>query len=172
MLTYADCLAFTLLHEGGFVDNPEDPGGATNQGITLRALSAYEGRDCAAADLRAMTPDTRDTIYQVSYWTAAGCYHLPPSVALIVFDAGVMSSPARSVRFLQAAIGVTQDGACGPVTQAAAANASPADLCQRLHDRQAAFYRADPLASRFPGWFRRNDDRLALALASLTPATS
>ncbi len=103
------------------------------------------------------------------FWVPAG-QGLPSGVNLMVFDFGLTSGPARSVLFLQAAIGVTQDGACGPVTQAAAANASPADLCQRLHDRQAAFYRADPLASRFPGWFRRNDDRLALALASLPPA--
>jgi lysozyme family protein len=135
---------------------------------TWIAWAADNARDVALQDA---TKADLATLLHRRFWVPAG-QGLPSGVNLMVFDFGLTSGPARSVRFLQGIVDVRQDGACGPVTQAAAANANPADLCQRLHDRQAAFYRADPLASRFPGWFRRNDDRLALTLASLTPATS
>ncbi len=61
---FAIALAFTLGQEGGWSDDPNDPGGATNQGITLATFRDWCGASQTVDDLRDMSHDTRDEIYR------------------------------------------------------------------------------------------------------------
>jgi lysozyme family protein len=55
---FNECVAVVFQYEGGFVDHPRDPGGATNRGITLRTLRDWRGDDSLTADaVRALTEE-------------------------------------------------------------------------------------------------------------------
>jgi lysozyme family protein len=156
---FSDCLTFVLAREGGFVDNKNDPGGATCRGITLATARAAFGADYTVAELKAITPTQAGAIYRPNYWDAASCGSLPPGVALTTFDIAVMSGPAAAKKMLQGAAGVTADGAVGPLTIAACAK-NPKALVDALATARIAFYR-DIVAGRsasavfLTGWLNR-----------------
>ena len=54
---FEKCLEYVLHHEGGFVDHPQDPGGATNLGCTKATWEKWIGRPCTVAEIKALTPD-------------------------------------------------------------------------------------------------------------------
>ena len=121
-------------HEGGYVDHPDDPGGATNLGITHATLAAWRGKPVTKQDVRNLTVAEAAAIYRARYWDAVRGDELPAGVDLAVFDFAVNSGPGRAIRTLQTVLGVPQDGALGPVTMAALAKAPGAvtvivDLC-------------------------------------------
>jgi lysozyme family protein len=101
-------VAEVLRSEGGFVDDPRDPGGRTNFGISQRA---YPNLDIAK-----LTRDEAIAIYWRDYWLKAGCDKLPDRVAFALLDAAVNQGPSRAVQMLQAALGVVVDGVIGPRT--------------------------------------------------------
>ncbi len=116
------CMPFIFKAEGGYSDNPADPGGPTNFGITLATLRAYEGDpNLTADDVKKLTPAVAKEIYRTAYWNRMQCGALPAGLDLEVFDFGVNSGPAESVKTLQRLVGVTQDGSVGPITLAAVA---------------------------------------------------
>lgn len=87
---------FVLEHEGGFVNHPKDPGGATNYGITKRTLEAYFGRPFTVQDVRNLSVDTAREIYERQYW--AHFSGLPAGLDLVAFDFGVNAGPNRAMR--------------------------------------------------------------------------
>jgi len=97
------CLAHTLKFEGGYVDHPADPGGATNLGITLATLRAWRKTAVTKADVRALTKAEAAQIYRANYWNAVGADTLPFGVDLCAFDEGVNSGPARGKARVKAA---------------------------------------------------------------------
>jgi lysozyme family protein len=105
--------AFVVGTEGGYVDNPADPGGPTKFGISHAAYPTL--------DITSLTLAQAQAIYQRDYWDKVGGDALPPPLALLVFDAAVNNGPARAIRWLQLAVGVHPDGLLGPATQAAIA---------------------------------------------------
>lgn len=165
MAQFDACVAFTLLEEGGFSDDPRDPGGATNWGITLHTLSHWRGRACTVQDVRDLTQAEARAIYRVSYWHAMKCSAFTYGLDLMVFDEGVNSGPPRSVELLQAVIGASVDGIVGAETISAAEFAAMPDAVNMLADRQEAAYRADAGFSVFgDGWLARLRRRHDLAL--------
>lgn len=167
--SYAACLAFTLQQEGGFVDNPADPGGATNHGITIATLEAYQ-HGATIEMLKSISPDLVSAIYRRDYWTVMGAGNLPDGVNLMVFDFGVNAGPARSVGFLQIVAGVKRDGLDGALTQAAIAKMSPIDVIAKLSGLQRAYYQALPGFNTFgDGWIARTERRVTLALKMAAP---
>jgi lysozyme family protein len=99
------CLAVVLEHEGGYVDHPADPGGATNLGVTIATWHAWRGRPVSKAEMRALTPAEVRPLYRARYWNAAGCEALPAGVDLAVLDPAVNSGPARARAFYAACRG-------------------------------------------------------------------
>ena len=97
-------LAFVFSVEGGFTDDPVDPGGATNLGITHDELAKWRGRAVTIDDMRDLGKDEAAAIYRANYWTISRCADLAPGVDLIVFDAAVNTGNGRSARLLQAAL--------------------------------------------------------------------
>ena len=61
---FEQCFALLLKHEGGYVNNPKDPGGRTNLGVTQRVYEAYVGHAVDEAAMRALTPDVVAPIYK------------------------------------------------------------------------------------------------------------
>ncbi len=109
-------LKFTLLFEGGFVNNPKDPGGATNLGVTIHTLSQVLGHNATVAEVQALTPKTVAPIYRQRYWNTVRGDDLPLGVDLAVFDFGVHSGPIRGVKGLQRVLGLDDDGKIGDIT--------------------------------------------------------
>src|SRR5215813_7527318 len=98
------CLAFTLREEGGYVDDPNDPGGATNMGITLATYRQWSDDPALGpAQVRGMTLRTARAIYRSLYWNPLRADALPAGVDLSVFDMGVNAGIWPSARLLQRA---------------------------------------------------------------------
>lgn len=91
------CLPVTLAYEGGYVDHPKDPGGATNLGVTIKTLSGWLGRPASKNEVKALKVADVAPIYRRNYWDAAGCGGYRPGADLCVFDAAVNSGVSRSV---------------------------------------------------------------------------
>lgn len=119
---FARCVAFVLgpSVEGGFVNDPNDPGGATNHGITQAVLAHYRGHSVTVSDVQALSVAEAEAIYRGSYWSPVGGDGLPSGLDLIVFDASVNQGPGTAARMLQNAVHVNPDGQVGPITLAAA----------------------------------------------------
>lgn len=163
-------LALVLRWEGGFVDDPADPGGATNRGITLATLSAARGRPATRDDVKALGLEETAAIYRTRYWDAVQGDVLPAGVDVVVFDAAVHSGPRQAVRWLQQALGVAADGRIGPVTMAALAAADPASLIRAMTSRRLAMLETLPGAGRFGrGWTRRVNGARDAALRWAVP---
>lgn len=111
--------AWILASEGGFVDDPRDPGGATKFGITHRTLAAWRGKAVTRDDVRALGRDEALEILRRQYWDAVRGDDLPAGLDYAVFDYAVNSGPARAVKDLQRCVGVTVDGIIGAQTLAA-----------------------------------------------------
>ena len=158
------CLAFVLAAEGGYVDDPLDPGGATNRGITLNELSQWRHTAVTKADVQALTQAEASAIYQANYWNVTRCHDLPSGADLMVFDAAVNMGSGRSAKFLQSAVGATPDGAIGPATLAAVAAANAATLITSLASERADFYHSLPTFDHSgAGWLARVQKATALA---------
>ncbi len=167
---FPEACALVLRVEGGLVDDPRDPGGITNHGISLRfALSVgdldRDGRpdldvdgdgDTDADDIRALHPDDARDVYRKAFWEAARCPALPPAVAILLFDAAVNQGRGPAVTMLQDALGVTADGRIGPQTVAAALRANQPALLAEYAARRAHRYATTRNFDRFGlGWCRR-----------------
>lgn len=105
-----------IKHEGGYVDHPKDPGGATNLGITIGTLSNWRGRKATKAEVRALTIETVKPIYRANYWNEVKGDDLPSGVDYATFDFAVNSGPARAAIYLQNIVGAAPDGKIGPLT--------------------------------------------------------
>jgi lysozyme family protein len=150
------CMPFIFKAEGGYSDNPADPGGPTNFGITLATLRAYEGDpNLTADDVKKLTPAVAKEIYRTAYWNRMQCGALPAGLDLEVFDFGVNSGPAESVKTLQRLVGVTQDGSVGPITLAAVGQFHVGDLIGRFAQARLAFYQSLNMPEFEQGWATR-----------------
>jgi lysozyme family protein len=163
-------LTLVLKYEGGYVDHPKDPGGATNLGITLGTLSNWLGREATKAEVKALTVKDVSPIYREWYWFAVRGDELPAGVDCAVFDFGVNSGPSRAVMALQRAVGVADDGKLGPVTLKAVAAADPRRTIERICTDRLAFLRR---LSTWPvfgkGWSKRvaSVEREAIAMIEI-----
>ena len=166
------CLAFTLREEGGYVDDPADPGGATNMGITLATYREWsDDSELGPAQIRDLSERTARAIYRTLYWNPLRADALPPGVDLSVFDMGVNAGVWRSARILQRALGFTGEavgGSVGPETLAAVAKAAPRALIDELARRQAAYYRElSDFATFGASWLARTQARRNAALTMI-----
>jgi lysozyme family protein len=169
---FQQCLDFTLTQEGGFVDDPYDPGGATNMGITLATYRSWDHDPALGiANVRAMSRQTAAAIYYAMYWNVLGGQSLPAGIDLSVFDFGVNAGPRCSAERLQSALGFTGDqvdGCIGPETLRAAAAANARQIIEVMAQRQADYYRGLAAFDRFgQGWLNRTARREQAALAML-----
>ena len=98
--------------EKGYVNDPNDPGGATKYGISQRSYPNL--------DIKSLTPEQAYEIYKEDYWDKVKADSFPYPVNVLLADFAINSGPARAVKVLQMVLKVTQDGLVGPKTVAAA----------------------------------------------------
>lgn len=147
-MTFEESFAALLGHEGGYVNDPADPGGETKFGISKRA---YPKEDIAG-----MTVERAREIYRRDYWNAIGCDLLPDCIRFDVFDMAVNSGVAAAVRNLQTAANVESDGRMGPLTMRAVNAMPPVSLVARFNGARLVFLAGLPNWPRFSrGWARR-----------------
>lgn len=153
------CLAETLKWEGGWSNDPHDPGGPTMQGVIQRVYDAWrDQRRLPRQSVRKISRTELEDIYLRNYWRMARCDELPAPLDLAVFDFGVNSGPTRAIKHLQKVLGVNIDGQIGPVTIAAARAADPVETALALTESRRGFLRQIKTFWRFGrGWLRRCD---------------
>jgi uncharacterized protein (TIGR02594 family) len=174
---FAWSLARILEFEGGYTDDPFDPGGPTNKGVTLAVYAAFrkvrldnQSREPLKADFRRISDADVRRIYEERYWRPARCPDLPSPIAHFHFDCAVNQGVGGATRMLQAALGVAVDGEIGPLTLTAAATRPALTTLERYADIRRARYRRLKHFWRFGrGWLARVDNALAQA-ASLAGA--
>ena len=177
---FHDALARILVHEGGKVDHPKDPGGRTNKGITQRVYNAWRTKSyLPLRDVYQISDMEVTAIYRFQYWDSINGDQLPPGVGYVVLDGAVNSGPKQSAKWLQRALGFDKsqvDGMIGSVTLNATQQASDHDaLIARIIDRREVFLRALKTFATFgKGWMRRiknvKETGQAWAMGSVGPA--
>lgn len=143
-------LAFDRLmgNEGGYVNDPADPGGETNWGISKRS---YPG-----IDIKALTREGAKRIYRADFWDRARMAEYDGAIAFQVFDLAVNSGIETAVRLMQRAAGVADDGHIGPVTVAAVKAKSVTDMLLLIVAERLDFWTRLSTWDRFGrGWARR-----------------
>lgn len=166
MASFDRAMEFVFLWEGGYVDNPSDPGGETNFGISKRAYPDV--------DIKRLTKDAAEAIYWVDYWNEISGDQLPGPVAIAVMDFAVNSGVARASKTLQAVVGADQDGKIGPKTislvRAATANRGKKMVAQDIVMRRAD-YLSQLVVDKpeflpfLKGWMRRTHSLMAEVLS-------
>lgn len=154
---FTTCVNAVFAKEGGLAnrDLKDDPGGATNYGITIATLAAFRGRKQTVADVKRLTRTEARSIYKAMYWDVIDGDALGAGVDLTVMDFGVHSGPSRAVRFLQKAIGAKPDGVVGPVTLRLLRAAPAATVIDRVNDYRVAFVKRLKNFAANPGWLPR-----------------
>lgn len=174
---------FVFAHEGGYCNNPGDPGGPTKYGVSLRWLHGV-GLDVTgdgkidAADIKALTPEHAKSLFRRYFWEYLRLDDLPPKTAMVMYDTAVNVGCKQAVLFLQRACNsmipanLEEDGILGQRTRLTVREM--ADLIGRdtaiarvIVNLREAFYRK--LASRpatakadyarfLKGWMARTRD--------------
>jgi lysozyme family protein len=169
-VTFDAALDFTLRWEGGYVNDPDDLGGATNRGVTQATYDAWRRRQgLLPRDVRDIEADELRAIYR-TYWDAVRGDDVAPVVAAVLFDHAVNAGPERAIRLLQAVCGVAVDGIFGPLTMREVLSTRDRDLAATLTHARAGYYvglvSANPRLAKFlRGWLARvHDQRARLGL--------
>lgn len=165
---FEKALALVLEHEGGYVNHPKDPGGATNKGVTQAVYDAYRKmRGRGPMSVKFITDEELRAIYKFQYWDKVQGDFLPTGLDYAMFDFAVNSGVGRASKYLQAVLGVEQDGQIGARTLAAIH--SPSAVINALCDRRIGFLRNLKTFLTFgKGWTRRVTDVRAHALDMAT----
>ena len=170
---------FTAKWEGGYSCDPDDPGGATNYGVSLRWLKSlgldqgdidHDG-DIDADDIRALSAEQAAALFKDKFWDALRLGDFQQDLATIYYDAAVNTSPAQATRFMQRgynstfpAARLSVDGILGPLTRDALQFAGKNKaLLRACIDERDKFYRSltesKPSMTKFlKGWLNRTKD--------------
>jgi lysozyme family protein len=156
-INFEKSLKMVLVHEGGYVNHPRDPGGATNRGVTQATYNRYRNsRGKVAQSVRAISEAEVREIYKLRYWDAVKADQLPSGVDYAAFDFAVNSGPSRAAKYLQRACGVDDDGIIGDMTIKAAGRSNPVIVVSKMCDARLAWLKTLPTWGTFgKGWDRR-----------------
>ena len=162
------CLALVLKSEGGFVNNPADPGGMTNLGVTRAVYEVFVNREVDEHEMRSLTAEDVTPLYRHNYWDRVVGDQLPVGVDYCVFDCAVNSGPLQSVKFLQRALNVVADGILGEHTLNAASQRDAAELVEQFCQERLQFMQSLSTWPKFGnGWQRRVNEVQATATQML-----
>ncbi len=170
--SYPIVMKHVAFHEGGYTDNPKDPGGATNFGIIQRVYDSWRRtRGKFARNVKLIEKGEVDAIYRERYWELIQGARLPAGVDYCVMDGAVNSGVMQSSKWLQRAINrqpsnrekIKDDGEIGPTTLDRADDFNPVVLIDAICDERLAFMKVIRhkktnalLWTTFgPGWLNR-----------------
>lgn len=147
-MEFAVAIERTLGHEAGYVNDPNDPGGETKWGISARSYPLV--------DIKNLTREQAITIYKRDFWDKVHTDVLPDALDYQLLDSAVNSGIDQSIRFLQRALGVADDGHFGPYSKAALLKADHNDvLLLFLAERLEFMTRLKNWKAHGKGWARR-----------------
>jgi len=174
MKPFDEAFLWVVHAEGGFVNHPDDPGGATNRGVSLRAVKLRDkdgdghldfdldgDGDVDIDDIRLVSEADAKRLYKEDYWSLSGagssfllsCDSLPRRWGIVVFDAAVLQGPRTAVALMQKAVGAKPDGVLGPDTLMRVRNSKEADgLARFASERLQRFLKHRKADVFFPGW--------------------
>jgi lysozyme family protein len=133
--------------EGGYVNDPNDPGGETKWGISKKAYPTL--------DIANLTEDDAKAIYLRDYWDRMQCDDIPWPLSLYIFDCAVNQGPISATRLLQSAVGAQVDGVLGPLTMRMAAQATPDQAANFMTLRVFAYMKLNTWLNYGRGWMNR-----------------
>jgi len=150
------CFDLVIVNEGGYVDNPADPGGATNWGCTKAVWEQYIGHEVSKKDIRNLTKEDVKPLYKRNYWDAIHGDALPSGLDYCLFDCAINSGVGRATKFIQEIVGVFADGAIGNNTVTAINQMNTVTMINEFSDKRQAFLET---LKTFPvfgkGWTKR-----------------
>jgi len=148
MITFDAAIERVLAHEGGYVNNPADPGGETQWGISKRSYPNV--------NIKALTRDGAKQLYKSDFWDPVASKIEDSALVFQVLDAAINHGMDNAVRFLQRALGVADDGHFGPLGQAALAMADIHDVhLLYLAERLEFWCKLKTFDTFGRGWTRR-----------------
>lgn len=143
--------AFNLLIsdriEGGYANDPNDPGGETKYGISKRSYPNL--------DIKNLTLDQAKSIYKRDYWDLWMCDALPWRLAIFFFDCAVNQGPDTAIRLLQKHLGLVVDGRIGSITLAAMRVSDPKLDNEFMALRALKYVQTANYIDFGKGWFKR-----------------
>ena len=174
MALFSQSLNAVLKHEGGYVHDPDDRGGATNLGITHRTLAEWRGKEVTTADVEALTVEEASGIYKARYWDKMSLDSLTSQgLAEAVMDFGVNAGPRVAVKALQRSANwlhggegkLAVDGAIGPITLRFVNMTDERVLILKFFEERVRYYigiaRGRPLNKKFLyAWMTRALDHV------------
>jgi lysozyme family protein len=153
MTGFEDAFQKLLLHEGGYVNDPDDPGGETKYGISKRVYPDV--------DIKSLTTDQARAIYRRDYWDKVSGDLIGSTRAAAVFDFAVNAGVCTAIRLAQTVSGTVADGVMGPKSVAAIAGMDEALFVAAFRLGRVARYthlceKNPKLKKYFFGWVRRS----------------
>lgn len=147
-VTFQTAFDRLIRNEGGYVNNPDDPGGETQWGISKRSYPDL--------DIKSLTRDGAKVIYLRDFWNAGQMDQFDGAISFQAFDIAVNSGIQTALRMLQRAVGVADDGHIGPITLAAIKSSGVPQVIMRLIAERLDFWRKLSTWSSFgAGWAGR-----------------
>ncbi len=147
-MTFDEVFERSVGHEGGYVNDPLDPGGETKWGISKRSYPHL--------DIKNLTRDEAKEIYRLDFWNRVNGDKLYDGVAYQVFDFAINSGIETAVRYLQRAVGTADDGHWGPKSQEALDSKTESDIIMNFCAERLDFWTRLSTWERFgKGWARR-----------------
>lgn len=150
MSSFDDAFTALIGNEGGYVNNPADPGGETNFGITKRVavVNGYTG------PMKSLSLETAKSIAKKVYWDPLHLDEFDPRIAFQLFDTNY--NGGQTVRWAQGAAGAAVDGKMGPMTIAAIRMADPHAFILSFNAQRILYLTNLATWSTFgKGWSRR-----------------
>lgn len=158
MVTPEEQIIRVLGSEGGYVNDPKDPGGETQWGITWPVLREAIALNIVPplATIRSLTQQEAVSIYRLRFFNRINAGKLADGVQYQLLDFAVNSGIETAVRYFQRALGVADDGYWGPASQAAADATTESDMIMNLLAERLDFMtRLKNWPDAGKGWARR-----------------
>lgn len=159
MADYRILKPFILKWEGGFVNDPNDSGGATNKGVTLATYRRYKGEGATVDELKAITDEDWTNIFKTMYWDKFRADEIASQTVANLCVDWLWMSGTTAIKYVQRLIGATEDGIVGKQTLARL-NAKGDGLVLPIYNYRKDFYHrivaSRPTQKRFlRGWINR-----------------
>lgn len=161
MADYTKLVPIIKKWEGGFVNDPDDSGGATNKGVTLATFRSFYGSSKTVNDLKAMTDAQWLHIFLNGYWNKCQASQINnQAIANIFVDWAWGSGPVTAIKKVQGLVGTDVDGIVGPKTLAAINGANQEQLFNKIKAARIKFVedlvKSRPKDKKFlSGWKNR-----------------
>lgn len=158
--TFDEIIEIVLKHEGGYTNDKDDPGnwtgGKVGEGILKGTNFGIAANSYPELDIKNLTVDQAKAVYYSDYWKRGHCDKIPEEIRQIYFDSCINHGRGGAAKLLQRTIGVTPDGAIGPVTLSKVGKATLKGFAvQRLMYYTRIVARNQKMEKYLKGWFNR-----------------